>query len=99
MSACVSTCVFVLTNATCSLCLHSYKGHTGQYLTPINERGSLGGGGERKSVRKAGYLLSLTEGFPGEGSGEGCGGERPGFIEKKHRLFGIGRKQTIICID
>lgn len=29
----------------------------------------------------------------------GCVGERPGFIEKKHRVFGMKRKQTIIYID
>ena len=29
----------------------------------------------------------------------GCVGERPGFIEKKHSVFGMKRKQTIIYID
>ena len=61
------------------------------------------GGGRKKSVRKAGYLLSLTEGFPRGGKERGarasCVGERPGFIEKKHRVFGMKRKQTIIYID
>lgn len=61
--------------------------------------------GREKSVRKAGYLVSLMEGIP---DGWGCvhvcvlGGGRPGFIQeekKTHRLFGIGRRQTIICID
>lgn len=58
---------------------------------------------KKKSVRKAGYLLSLTEGFPRGGEGgrgrRGCVGERPGFIEKKHSVFGMKRKQTIIYID
>ncbi len=34
----------------------------GRYLTAIDERGDGGGGGEQKSVRKAGYLPSLMGG-------------------------------------
>lgn len=69
------------------------RGHTGRYLTVIDEQGNKKGevwvrrGSEKKkSVRKAGYLLSLKGGFPREGGGgrRGCVGERPGFIEKKN---------------
>lgn len=38
----------------------------------------IGGGGRKKSVRKAGYLLSLTEGFPRGGKEGGAGGLRRG---------------------
>lgn len=61
----------------------------------MNE-GAWGGGGE-KIGKESRLSPVINGGIPGRREGEG--GERPGFIEKKHRLFGIGRKQTIICID
>lgn len=62
-----------------ALCVYiCSRGHAGRYLTVIDEKGNergevwvrgMGGGVRKKSVRKAGYLLSLTEGFPRRGEG------------------------------
>lgn len=84
-----------------------WRGHTGWYLTAIDEQGNerWEGGGERlKNIGKESRLSSvINEGIPalreGRGGQAGCVGERPGFIEKNHSVFGIKRKQTIIYID
>lgn len=70
-------------------------------------RGGVGwwGGRKKKSVKKAGYLPSLGEReFPSARVGQRK--KTLGFIDKKGRargegetMFGIGREQTIICID
>lgn len=67
----------------------------------------------RKSVKKAGYLLSLGEGESPSGEVEGGAGvegvrddwsslikrERGRENGEGETMFGIEREQTIICID
>lgn len=58
------TCLWACSSgATCSPCLHWENG-TWSNISRQSMRGGAGGG-EEKSVRKAGYLLSLMGGIPG----------------------------------
>lgn len=66
-------------------------------------RGMGGGGGGGKIGKESRLSPVINGGIPAwRGRREvqaGCVGERPGFIEKKHSVFGMKRKQTIIYID
>lgn len=65
---------------------------------------SGGGGGVGKKIGKESRLSPVINGgipvWRARREGQvGCVVERPGFIEKKHSVFGMKRKQTIIYID
>lgn len=96
----IGVCLYSQTSHVAWCVYICWRGHAGRCLTVIdeqgNERGEEGGerdrrGEEKKSVRKAGYLLSLTEGFPRGGEEGGVGGLRRGKTwihwEKTQRVW------------